>query len=114
MAPFVDREWGDKVTDIMWRLKRLADPHAVSAPRHADPKRNPPQGVQVHPQIEQVGNQCIECGFCEAVCPSRNVTTTPRQRIALRREMARQHEDSPVLAQLQTEYEYDEHRDLRR
>ena len=38
---------------------------------------------------------------------SRNVTATPRQRIVLRREMARQPEGSPLLARLQDEYEYD-------
>ena len=32
---------------------------------------------------------------------------TPRQRIALRREMARQKPDSAMLAQLQEEYQYD-------
>jgi len=109
MAPFVEREWGAKATDIMWRLKRLADPHAVLGP---DVVLTTDEGIHLKhfkstPKIEQVANLCIECGFCEAVCPSRNVTTTPRQRIALRREMARQPEDSPVLAQLQAEYEYD-------
>jgi len=61
------------------------------------------------PQIEGVtgSSQCIECGFCEPVCPSRNVTTTPRQRIVLRREMARQSPESPMLARLQEEYQYD-------
>lgn len=38
------------------------------------------------PEIEEVATKCIECGFCEPIRPSRNVTTTPRQRIALRRE----------------------------
>jgi D-lactate dehydrogenase len=109
MAPFVEREWGAKATDIMWRLKRLADPHAVLGP---DVILTNDEDIHLKhfkstPKIEQVANLCIECGFCEAVCPSRNVTTTPRQRIALRREMARQPEDSPVLAQLQAEYEYD-------
>ena len=32
MAPFVRREWGDKATEMMWRIKRLADPHGVLAP----------------------------------------------------------------------------------
>jgi D-lactate dehydrogenase len=41
------------------------------------------------------------------VCPSRNVSTTPRQRIALRREMARQAPGSPVLKALARQYEYD-------
>jgi D-lactate dehydrogenase len=109
MAPFVEREWGAKATDIMWRLKRLADPHTILGP---DVVLTTDESIHLKhlkstPKIEQVANLCIECGFCEAVCPSRNVTATPRQRIALRREMARQPEDSPVLAQLQTEYEYD-------
>src|ERR1700685_4644781 len=47
------------------------------------------------------------CGFCEPVCRSRNAPWTPRQRIALRREMTRQKNDSAMLAQLQQEYQYD-------
>src|SRR6202012_5850457 len=58
-------------------------------------------------RIGAAANQCIECGFCEPVCPSRDLTTTPRQRIVLRREMARQPEGSPVLAALLDEYTYD-------
>jgi D-lactate dehydrogenase len=27
VAPFVEREWGSKLTGLMWKLKRLADPH---------------------------------------------------------------------------------------
>ena len=109
MAPFVEREWGAKATDIMWRLKRLADPRLVLGP---DVVLTTDEEIHLKhfkstPKIEQVANLCIECGFCESVCPSRNVTATPRQRIALRREMARQPEDSAVLAQLQAEYEYD-------
>src|SRR5262249_17319135 len=65
------------------------------------------QDLKSAPQIEAVANQCIECGFCEPVCPSRDLTTTPRQRIVLRREMARQREDSPLLAVLLEQYSYD-------
>ena len=43
----------------------------------------------------------------DSVCPSRDLTTTPRQRIVLRREMARQPPGSPVLEVLLKEYEYD-------
>ncbi|WP_406471370.1 FAD-binding and (Fe-S)-binding domain-containing protein [Streptomyces sp. NBC_01615] len=109
MAPFVKHEWGEKATDIMWRLKRLADPRGILGPDviltnddHIHLK-----AFKSTPKIEKTANLCIECGFCEAVCPSRNVTTTPRQRIVLRREMARQPEGSPMLAQLQAEYQYD-------
>jgi D-lactate dehydrogenase len=34
-------------------------------------------------------DKCIECGYCEPVCPSRDLTLTPRQRIVVRREMQR-------------------------
>jgi D-lactate dehydrogenase len=109
MAPFVRHEWGDKATDMMWRIKQLADPHGVLAPNVILTRDD---GINLKhfksaPPIEDVATHCIECGFCEAVCPSRNVTATPRQRIVLRREMARQPEGSPLLARLQEEYEYD-------
>jgi D-lactate dehydrogenase len=109
MAPFVRHEWGDVATDMMWRIKKLADPHGVLAPNVILTRDD---GINLKsfksaPPIEDVAAHCIECGFCEAVCPSRNITTTPRQRIVLRREMARQPEGSPLLARLQDEYEYD-------
>jgi D-lactate dehydrogenase len=109
MAPFVRHEWGEVATDMMWRIKKLADPHGVLAPNvilTSDDDINL-KSFKSTPPIEDVAVHCIECGFCEAVCPSRNVTTTPRQRIVLRREMARQPEGSPLLARLQDEYEYD-------
>ena len=111
MAPFLVDEWGQKAVDMMWRIKSLADPKGILAPdviltRKADVHL---QSLKSIPAIENVTNstQCIECGFCEPVCPSRNITMTPRQRIALRREMARLAADSPVLARLQDQYEYD-------
>ncbi len=109
MAPFVRHEWGEAATDMMWRIKKLADPHDVLAPNVILTRDD---GINLKsfksaPAIEDVAVHCIECGFCEAVCPSRNITTTPRQRIVLRREMARQAEGSLLLARLQDEYEYD-------
>ena len=109
MAPYVEREWGAPATEMMWRIKRLADPHDVLNPGvvlNRDPDVHL-RHLKSSPPIEEVATQCVECGFCEPVCPSRNVTTTPRQRIVLRREMARQPEGSPVLAALLREYEYD-------
>jgi D-lactate dehydrogenase len=109
MAPFVEREWGTKATELMWRIKRLADPSGILGPGvvlNRDPGVHL-RGLKSTPEIEEVATKCIECGFCEPVCPSRWVTTTPRQRIAIRREMARQPPGSPVLAALEREYEYD-------
>jgi D-lactate dehydrogenase len=109
MAPYVEREWGAKATELMWRVKRLADPDGVLAPGvllSTDPGGHL-RNLKSTPQIEETATQCIECGFCEPVCPSRNLTTTPRQRIVLRREMARQPAGSPVLAALLEQFEYD-------
>jgi D-lactate dehydrogenase len=109
MAPWVEREWGAKATEMMWRVKELADPHAVLNPGvvlNRDPEVHL-RNLKTQPVIEEVAAPCVECGFCEPVCPSRNVTTTPRQRIVLRREMARQAEGSPVYEALLRDYEYD-------
>ena len=32
VAPFVEGEWGAKLTGLMWKLKRLADPDNILAP----------------------------------------------------------------------------------
>ncbi len=109
MAPYVEREWGEKATELMWRIKRLADPDGVLSPGvilnrdHGAHLRN----LKTTPPIEESATTCVECGFCEPVCPSRNLTTTPRQRIVLRREMARQPTGSPVQRALLEEFEYE-------
>ncbi len=40
MAPYVEREWGERATELMWRVKRLADPDGVLAPG-VDPQPRP-------------------------------------------------------------------------
>jgi len=109
MAPYVEREWGEKATELMWRVKRLADPDGVLAPGvvlNRDPGAHL-RNLKTTPEIEQSATACVECGFCEPVCPSRNLTTTPRQRIVLRREIARQPAGSPLRLALEEEYDYD-------
>ena len=109
MAPFVEREWGAKAVELMRRVKRLADPDGVLAPGVVlnDDPRVHLKHLKTTPPIEDEATTCVECGFCEPVCPSRHLTTTPRQRIVLRREMTRQLPGSPVLRALLDEYEYD-------
>ncbi len=109
MAPYVEREWGGKATELMWRVKKLADPDNVLSPGvvlNRDPGVHL-RDLKTTPAIEESATACVECGFCEPVCPSRHLTTTPRQRIVLRREMARQPQGSPVQRALLEEYEYD-------
>ncbi|MFJ7156434.1 FAD-binding and (Fe-S)-binding domain-containing protein [Streptomyces sp. NPDC101118] len=109
IAPFLELEWGPRATEIMWRTKRVVDPDGVLAPRivlDRDPDAHL-RGLKTIPEVEAVGDPCIECGFCEPTCPSRDLTTTPRQRIVLRREMMRQSPGSPVLDGLLGDYGYD-------
>jgi D-lactate dehydrogenase len=110
MAPYVEREWGEKATELMWRVKRLADSDGVLAPGvvlNRDPDVHL-RNLKTMPEVEEESaSTCVECGFCEPVCPSRNLTTTPRQRIVLRREIARQPEGSPLRRALEEEYSYD-------
>lgn len=91
MAPFVELEWGRQATDLMWRIKRLLDPHGLLNPgvilnedRDIHLKNFKPMPA-THPLVDR----CIECGFCEPMCPTRGLTVTPRQRIVGARELER-------------------------
>jgi len=111
MAPFVEKEWGAEAYRIMKRLKELADPENLLNPGviiNPDPKCHL-QGLKPTPSVEEEVDKCIECGYCEVKCPSRDLTTTPRQRIVLRREMARlAHErgNSDLLKALEADFPY--------
>ncbi len=111
MAPFVEAEWGGDAYRIMKRLKELVDPDnllnpgvIINADRNAhlaDLKRMP--------VVEDVVDKCIECGYCEPRCPSRDLTLSARQRIVVRREMARLEGNSrgnSTLAALNAEFPY--------
>jgi len=60
------------------------------------------------PEADDLIDRCIECGFCEPVCPSRNLTLTPRQRIVIMRELKRQERDgkNPAYKTLLDDYQY--------
>ncbi|MBT2528190.1 FAD-binding oxidoreductase [Streptomyces sp. ISL-99] len=109
LAPFLELEWGPKATELMWRTKQVIDPAGVLAPRvvlDRDPQAHL-RGLKTIPRVELIADPCIECGFCEPTCPSTDLTTTPRQRIVLRREMMRQAAGSPVQDGLLDAYGYD-------
>ncbi|MFD0366940.1 FAD-binding and (Fe-S)-binding domain-containing protein [Streptomyces sp. NPDC127114] len=109
IAPFLELEWGPKATELMWRTKEVIDPAGLLAPRivlDRDPQAHL-RGLKTIPTVEPVADPCIECGFCEPTCPSHDLTTTPRQRIVLRREMMRQADGSPVETGLLESYGYD-------
>jgi len=68
VAPFVESEWGAKLTSLMWKLKRLADPENVLSPGvilSQDP-RGHLRNLQTAPIIETTVDRCIQCGYCPA------------------------------------------------
>ncbi len=91
MAPFVEAEWGAEAKAVMHKLKALVDPRQLLNPGVI--LTSDPQGhladLKPMPGVEEEVDKCIECGYCEPKCPSRELTLTPRQRIVVRREMAR-------------------------
>jgi D-lactate dehydrogenase len=112
MAPFVKTEWGESAVGIMRRLKRLIDPDGLLNPG-VILNENPAAHVtdlKDLPQVEPEVDACIECGFCERWCPSRDLTLTPRQRIVVRREMRRLAAAAPAgderLGSLQRDWPY--------
>ena len=97
MAPFVATEWGAAAVAIMRRLKTLIDPDGLLNPGVI--LNDNPAAHVTHlkdlPDVESEVDRCIECGFCERWCPSRDLTLTPRQRIVVRREMQRLQRSDP-------------------
>lgn len=110
MAPYVRRQYGAELFDVMTEIKRLFDPAAVLNPGVVltDDASAHLRDLKVAPRVEEEVDRCVECGFCEPVCPSRMLTTTPRQRIALRREMQRAElaGDTATLEELRNDYRY--------
>lgn len=109
MAPFVETEWGADAYAVMQELKSLVDPLNLLNPGviiNGDPRAHLAD-LKTFPPVEHEVDMCTECGYCEQICPSRNLTTTPRQRIVVRREIARLDADGLSARQLRREYEYD-------
>lgn len=90
MAPFVEKEWGTEIYGLMKRIKKAFDPDNILNPGVIinDDKeifiKNLKNILSANPIIDK----CIECGFCEVNCPSKNLTLTPRQRIVAYRHLA--------------------------
>ncbi len=111
MAPFLELQWGTEGAALMRQIKRLVDPEGLLNPGvliNDDPQAHTKDLKSLEPVEEEV-DQCIECGFCERLCPSRDLTRTPRQRIVLRREMTRLQREEPgssTLRELERAFQY--------
>lgn len=91
MAPFVEMEWGKEAADLMRRIKSLFDPMGMLNPGviiNDNPQAHL-ENLKPMPAAEDIVDRCIECGFCEPLCPSHRLTLSPRQRITSVRELAR-------------------------
>ncbi|MBB1468481.1 FAD-binding oxidoreductase [Pseudoalteromonas sp. SG41-5] len=85
MAPFVATEWGTDGFAVMQRIKQLFDKDHILNPGviiNTDENCHI-QHLKTMPSSDDIIDKCIECGFCETVCPSKGLTLTPRQRITL-------------------------------
>ncbi len=91
MAPFVETEWGGEAYAIMKAIKAAADPANLLNPGVIINNSNKAhiENLKDLPQVEAEVDKCIECGFCEPSCPSRDLTMTPRRRIVARRALQR-------------------------
>ncbi|MDR3070904.1 MAG: 4Fe-4S dicluster domain-containing protein, partial [Propionibacteriaceae bacterium] len=116
MAPFVPRQWGGELFEVMVETKNLFDPKRLlndntivteDAKLHLKDFKTPVSIVE--PGDYALLDRCVSCGYCEPVCPSRDLTMTPRQRIAMRREieLAKLAGDTATAEKLSKQFRYD-------
>ncbi len=111
MAPYVRRQYGDELYDVMRQLKVLFDPAGMLNPgvlMNDDPEVHL-RDIKLVPPVAEVVDSCVSCGYCEPVCPSRDLTLTPRQRIVTLRaiEQARRSGNLALAAELEKDFVYD-------
>lgn len=108
MAPFVELEWGQEAYQLMWQIKRLLDPKGILNPDvvlSEDPEIHL-KNLKPLPAAGEIVDKCIECGFCEPVCPSRGLTLTPRQRIVIWRDIQARRRAGIDTTELEQAYHY--------
>ena len=110
VSSYLEAEWGRNGLGIMRDIKSLFDPSGLLNPDvliNPDPRAHV-SDIKDMPTVETEVDKCIECGFCELRCPSRRLTLTPRQRIVIRREIARQRNsaDTSLLTSLMEDFNY--------
>ena len=79
MAPFVRRQFGDTLYRVMQEIKHLADPSGLLNPGVllSEDAQAHLGHLKTSPSVEPEVDRCVECGYCEPVCPSKDLTMTP-------------------------------------
>lgn len=111
MAPFVETEWGPEAYEIMRRIKQAVDPTGILNPGVIinDDAEAHLRDLKRMPAVEEEVDRCIECGYCEHRCPSRDLTASPRRRIVARRVLQNMKADGDMQAydELLRAFQYD-------
>ena len=91
MAPFVRREWGKDAYELMCEVKKLFDPENIMNPGviFNEDEHSYIEHIKPLPEVHEMIDRCIECGFCEVNCVACGYSLSSRQRIVVQREMAR-------------------------
>lgn len=110
MAPYVELEWGREGYQLMQQIKTIFDPQGLLNPGVIinDNPHSHIENLKPMPAADPLVDRCIECGFCEPVCPSRTLTLSPRQRIVLYRELQRRERAGEKIqaSELEKVFEY--------
>lgn len=117
VAPFVELEWGKKAYEINKKIKNIFDSECLLNPDviitnnaniYKENLKITPKFLNSIPEYSDIINKCMECGFCEKVCPSKDLSLSPRGRIAALRYISNlaQKGDKIKANKMLKEYEY--------
>ncbi len=108
IAPYLKQEWGSEAVEIMRKVKHLIDPNNILNPDViiSDDDKIHLKNIKKMPLVHYTIDKCIECGFCESVCPSRDYTLTPRMRIAISRILNDTSIDKEIKKQIKKDYAF--------
>lgn len=111
IAPYVRKEWGEDGYAIMKEIKEIFDPKGILNPGvilNDDPTIHV-SNLKPNPATHEIVDKCMECGFCEGKCVAEGLTLSPRQRVAVYREiksLQKSGQEPHRAAELQKRYKY--------